>query len=187
MKSGGTKTAPGDKRSAHCRHGRAHSKSPRFVRGSADDRAFSLPSDNYWFAAQVRVVPLLDRSVEGIHVDMEDFAHNDLATILIPARQLRPLHPRGSCSLWYISARWHDSIFHAHKILQGTWQARGQFLPGQYLASSAKSGGSYAAHNQEPVLKQVRFGEHRATSRNRDRAHEPRGRCESAGMRCISS
>jgi len=40
--------------------------------------------------------------------------------------------------------------------LQGAGQARGQFLPGQYLASSAKSGGSYAAHNQEPVLKQVR-------------------------------
>ncbi len=34
-------------------------------------------------------------------------------------------------------------------------QAKGQFLPCQYLVSSAKSGGSYAAHNQEPVLKQV--------------------------------
>jgi hypothetical protein len=51
---------------------------------------------------------------------------------------------------------WHDSIFHAQKVLQGARQARGQFLPCQYLASSAKSGGSYGAHNQEPVLDQVR-------------------------------
>src|SRR5260370_40509539 len=70
----------------HCRHGRVHSKSPRFVRSSTDDRSFSLPSDDYGLAAQVRVVPLLDGSIERVHVDMDDFPHNYLATILIPAR-----------------------------------------------------------------------------------------------------
>jgi hypothetical protein len=70
----------------HCRHGRAYSKSPCLVRSSADDRTFSLPSDNYGLAVQVRIVPLLDRSIERVHVDMEDFAHNDLVTILIPCQ-----------------------------------------------------------------------------------------------------
>jgi predicted nucleic acid-binding protein len=61
-----------------------------------------------------------------------------------------------SCDFALVSVSWHDSIFRAQKIPQGAGQAQAQFLPGQYLASSAKSGGSYAAHDEEPVLDQVR-------------------------------
>src|SRR5690349_738822 len=58
--------------------------------------------------------------------------------------------------LWCISASWHDSIFRAQKPLQGGRQGWGQFLPCQYLAPSAKSGGSYAAHYVVPIFEQVR-------------------------------
>src|ERR1700724_416474 len=55
-----------------------------------------------------------------------------------------------------ISADRYDSVFHAQKPLQGGRQAKAQFLPGQHLASSAKSRRSYAARNAVPVLQQVR-------------------------------
>ncbi len=82
---------------------------------------------------------------------------------------------RDPAALWCISASWHDSIFHAQKILQGAGQAKGQFLPCQYLVSSAKSGGSYAAHNEEPVLHQVRSA---SIEQRAEIETEPRGCCE---------
>jgi hypothetical protein len=62
-----------------------NTEAPGFVRGSTDHRTFSLPRDNHGFAAQVRVVPLLDRRIKRVHVDVDDFAHNSLVTILILA------------------------------------------------------------------------------------------------------
>ena len=40
------------------------------------------PSDNHGLATQLRIIPLLDRGVKGVHVDMDDFLHNPSATIL---------------------------------------------------------------------------------------------------------
>jgi hypothetical protein len=63
-----------------------YAEAPGFVRSSTDNRPFSLPRDNHGFAAQVRVVPLLDRRIKRVHVDVDDFAHNSLVTILILAQ-----------------------------------------------------------------------------------------------------
>ena len=51
-----------------------------------NNRTFGLPGNNHGLAAQIRVVPLLDGSIERVHVDMDDFAHNLLVTILILAQ-----------------------------------------------------------------------------------------------------
>jgi len=65
------------------------------------------------------------------------------------------VHPNACDLLFGISAHRHDSVFNAQKPLQGGRQAKTQFLPGQYLAFSAKTGKSYAAYNRVPVLEQV--------------------------------
>ena len=79
----------------YCRHCRMYAEAHGFVRSSTDlieplsltdDRTFSLPVYNDGFAAQVRVVPLLDRRIKRAHVDVDDFAHNSLVTILILAQ-----------------------------------------------------------------------------------------------------
>src|SRR5579859_2885372 len=67
---------------SYCWHGRTHAETPGLVGGRADDRAVAFPSDDHGLAAQLRIVALLDRSVKGVHVDMDDFSHNLLATIL---------------------------------------------------------------------------------------------------------
>src|ERR1700722_1687953 len=72
---------------AYCRHGRMHAEAPGFVRGSTDSGTLGLPSNNHGLAAQVRVVPLLDRSIKRVHVDMDDFSHNLLLTISILAQE----------------------------------------------------------------------------------------------------
>jgi glycine/sarcosine N-methyltransferase len=40
------------------------------------------PSDNDRLAAQLRIIPLFDGSIESVHIDMDDFAYGHLATIL---------------------------------------------------------------------------------------------------------
>jgi hypothetical protein len=62
-----------------------YAEAPGFVGSSADNRTFSLLRDNQGFAAQVRVVPLLDGRIKRVHVDVDDFAHNSLPTILVLA------------------------------------------------------------------------------------------------------
>ena len=54
-----------------------------FQRRGTDDRAVTPPSDDYWLAAQLRIITLLDRSIKRVHVDMDDFSHNLLASILL--------------------------------------------------------------------------------------------------------
>src|SRR5664280_321369 len=70
---------------SRCRHGRMHTETPGLVRSSADDRAIALPRNDHGLAAQLRIIALLDRSVKGVHVDVDNFAHNLLATILFRA------------------------------------------------------------------------------------------------------
>jgi hypothetical protein len=71
---------------AYCRHGRMHAEAPGFVRSSTDHRTFRLPGYNDRLATEIRVVPLLDRSIKRVHVDMNNFSHNLLVTILILAQ-----------------------------------------------------------------------------------------------------
>jgi hypothetical protein len=59
-----------------------HTEAPSLIRSSADNRAIAPPGNDHGLAAQLRVIALLDRSVKRVHVDMDDFLHNLLATIL---------------------------------------------------------------------------------------------------------
>jgi len=61
---------------SHCWYGRAGPEAPRLVRSRAHDRAVAFPSDNHGFAAQLRIIALLDGGVKRVHVDMDDFSHN---------------------------------------------------------------------------------------------------------------
>src|SRR5689334_14457334 len=59
------------------RHGRPDAELPRLVTGSADDASPARRSaDNYGFSAQIGPVPLLDGSVEGVHVQMKNGARH---------------------------------------------------------------------------------------------------------------
>src|ERR1700685_3092304 len=63
------------------RHGRPHTKASRFIRSGTDHRTGTPPGDNDRLAAQLRIIPLFDGSIEGVHVDVNDFADVHLATI----------------------------------------------------------------------------------------------------------
>ncbi len=56
-------------------HGRAHAEHPGLVAGREHDPARAGRAHRHRPAAQARVVALLDRGVEGVHVDVDDLAH----------------------------------------------------------------------------------------------------------------
>jgi hypothetical protein len=58
-----------------------HTEAPGLVRSSADDRAIAQPSNDHGLAPQLRIIALLDRSVKGVHVYMDDFSHDLTPTI----------------------------------------------------------------------------------------------------------
>jgi hypothetical protein len=45
-------------------------------------RRIQVPSDDDRLAAQLRIIALLDRSIKGVHVDMDDLSQHQIATIL---------------------------------------------------------------------------------------------------------
>jgi len=49
-----------------------------------------------------------------------------------------------------------NAVFLGQKVLKTRRKFRGQFLPGKYLAASAKVNGSHTAHDDMPALDQVR-------------------------------
>ena len=55
-------------------HGGADAEAAGFIGGGADDGAVAAPGDDDGFAAEGGVVALLDRGVEGVHVDVDDLA-----------------------------------------------------------------------------------------------------------------
>ncbi len=57
------------------RHRRADPEPPRLVRRRADHRPRPRPGDHDRLPPELRPVPLLDRSVEGVHVDVDDLPH----------------------------------------------------------------------------------------------------------------
>jgi hypothetical protein len=67
-------------------HRRPHPELARLVARSGDDPALPGPAHGDWFAAQVGIVPLLDRRIEGIHIDMDDLALSHFGGVLILIR-----------------------------------------------------------------------------------------------------
>ena len=55
-------------------HGRPDAELARFVAGRRHDAALAGSADGDRLAAEIRIVPLLDRRVKGIHVDVDDLA-----------------------------------------------------------------------------------------------------------------
>src|SRR5258708_570108 len=62
-------------------HGRPDAELARFVAGRRHDAALPRAADGDRLAAKIRIVPLLDGCIEGVHVDVDDL----------------PLTARGSC------------------------------------------------------------------------------------------
>src|ERR1700732_4853739 len=56
-----------------------NSRRSGLVGSGTNDRTFALPGNDHGLATQLRIIPLLDRSVERVHVAMDDFSHNELA------------------------------------------------------------------------------------------------------------
>jgi hypothetical protein len=56
------------------RHCRVHPEFPDFVAGHRDAVAGLHSANGDRRAAQLRIIPLFDRSIERIHADMDDFA-----------------------------------------------------------------------------------------------------------------
>src|SRR5207248_3992145 len=68
----GTKPAGGD-----ARHGGADAEFSGFITRGANHAALSWgAADNNRFASERGIIPLLDRGVEGIHIEMEDNARH---------------------------------------------------------------------------------------------------------------
>jgi hypothetical protein len=53
----------------------------------------ALPSDDYRFAAERRIIALLHRSVKRVDIDMDDFSHSCPATILFPTETTHAVLP----------------------------------------------------------------------------------------------
>ena len=81
---------------ANGRHGGTHAELPGLVGSSADHRAVPAPGNDDGFAAQFRIVPLLDGCVECVHVDVHDFARWHIWTILDLPREFRRQHGLGN-------------------------------------------------------------------------------------------
>jgi hypothetical protein len=83
--------APGHKRSART-VGMA-ARTPKLLasyESSTHDRPVALPGDDHGLAAQLRIIPLLDRRVKRIHVYVDDFSHIHLPTMLFQAVNTNP-------------------------------------------------------------------------------------------------
>src|SRR5439155_25097936 len=65
---------------SQCRHCGANAESSCFIRSRTDDRAIAFPRNNHGLAAQFGIIALLNRGVEGIHVGVDDFPHDSLAS-----------------------------------------------------------------------------------------------------------
>ena len=83
------------------RHRRADAEGAHLVRRGRDDAAPRLPADDEGLAAERRIVPLLDRRVERVHVDVQDLAHE---RTLPPGRLMLSRAMRRSFALLAIAA-----------------------------------------------------------------------------------
>jgi hypothetical protein len=58
----------------HRQHRRSHTKLARLITRSGDDSPLAQTAHRDRLSAQLRIIALLDRCIEGVHVDMNDFA-----------------------------------------------------------------------------------------------------------------
>ena len=63
----------------HRRHGRPDAELAGFVARRRHDAPLAGSADGDRLAAEIRIVPLLDRRVEGVHVDVDNFTNVGLA------------------------------------------------------------------------------------------------------------
>ena len=73
---------------------------PGLTRGRADDGPLALPGNDDRLTSQLRIIALLDGSVERVHIDMDYFSHDRLATILFS------IHRAGE----HVSSEWQSSL-----------------------------------------------------------------------------
>ena len=76
-------------------HGRAYPETSGLIRSGTDHRTVAPPGDNDRFAAELRIIPLLDGRKKRVQVDTDDFADGHLPTILfLASRRVRRIHRR---------------------------------------------------------------------------------------------
>jgi hypothetical protein len=56
----------------HRRHRRSDTELAGFIACGRDDTTLAGTADGDWHAAELRIIPLLDGCVEGVHVDVDD-------------------------------------------------------------------------------------------------------------------
>jgi hypothetical protein len=61
------------------RHGRVNPKTPRFIGSSTHNGAITAPRDDDRSSAQARIITLLDRGIERVHIYVNNFANHDSA------------------------------------------------------------------------------------------------------------
>ena len=91
-------------------HGRANSKMASFVRRGADHRARTAPGNDHGPATQLRVIPLLHRRIEGVHVRVHDLAQSHRAKFYPCDHHKKQKRPSGRkrCAWpqkWLVGAR----------------------------------------------------------------------------------
>ena len=93
-----------------------HAELARLVRRRADDAALARPADDHRLALQRRVVALLDRRVERVHVDVEDLAHHCrmLTDVTTPAFLVDRAIVQRNCDAMREKARASGVAFRPH-------------------------------------------------------------------------
>src|SRR5690606_26622948 len=95
------------------RHRRTYAVASRLVGGRAHDRPWTAPGHHHRAAAQRRIVALLHRGVERVHVDVDDLAHARwILGARAPARATPQREPRRMTLMWPLgssTATWISS------------------------------------------------------------------------------
>src|SRR5882757_2485860 len=111
---------------SHRRHRRPNPELPRFVARGRHDAALAGSSDGNWLTADIRIVPLLDGRIEGIHVDMDDLALRGRGPRFVVAPVRHVVGPAGSSltpratirSVTSVSGRWSFRASSAGAVIQ---------------------------------------------------------------------
>jgi hypothetical protein len=86
------------------RHGRPHAEDTGFVTRRGDDASLGTVADGDRTSAQTGIIALLDRRVEGVHVDMNDLSNrgpdHDPGGPLRPDQLAHRLFDRHEYAIW---------------------------------------------------------------------------------------
>jgi hypothetical protein len=61
---------------------RTHAKTPRLVGSRTDDGSVPPPCDYNCFAAQLGIIALLHRSIERVHIHVNDLANHEVVIMI---------------------------------------------------------------------------------------------------------